>query len=137
VRKKPAGRVEVNLPENQSVQGNNNRLTQVFVNLLQNSVDGLREKSFDGEKPTIWINGRVDSEKSIVIIRDNGQGIEPQNIGKIFDPFFTTKDVGQGMGLGLSICYRIVQEYQGQIRVKSERGKFCEFTLEFLAKPAQ
>ena len=130
-------RVEVNLPEHQRIQANNNRLTQVFVNLLQNSVDGLKEKSFDGEQPTIWIEGRVDPEKSVVIIRDNGQGIEPQNIGKIFDPFFTTKDVGEGMGLGLSICYRIIQEYQGHIRVKSERGKFCEFTLEFVVKPAQ
>jgi len=130
-------RVEVNLPEHHCVQANNNRLTQVFVNLLQNSVDGLKEKSFDGEQPTIWIEGRVDPEKSVVVIRDNGQGIEPQNIGKIFDPFFTTKDVGEGMGLGLSICYRIIQEYQGQIRVKSERGKFCEFTLEFVVKPAQ
>ena len=55
-------------------------------------------------------------------------------MNKIFDPFFTTKDVGEGMGLGLSICYRIVEGYQGQITVKSEPGKFCEFTLEFPIK---
>ena len=53
---------------------------------------------------------------------------------EIFDPFFTTKDVGEGMGLGLSICYRIVQGYGGTISVASEPGKFCEFTLEFPAK---
>jgi signal transduction histidine kinase len=52
-------------------------------------------------------------------------------VDKIFDPFFTTKDVGAGMGLGLFICNSIVEEYGGKILVKSEPGKFCEFTLEF------
>ncbi|HXE43430.1 MAG TPA: ATP-binding protein, partial [Candidatus Baltobacteraceae bacterium] len=53
---------------------------------------------------------------------------------KIFDPFFTTKDVGKGMGLGLSICYRILQGYGGKISVKSEHGKNCEFTIEMPMK---
>jgi two-component system sensor histidine kinase PhcS len=57
--------------------------------------------------------------------------MEPETIGKVFDPFFTTKDVGEGMGLGLTICYRIVQEYEGRISVQSERGSYCEFRLEF------
>ncbi len=55
---------------------------------------------------------------------------------KFFDPFFTTKDVGEGMGLGLSICYRIVQGYGGRILVNSERGKFCEFIIELPLKEA-
>jgi len=104
------------------------------VNLLQNSLDAFKQKSFDEEKPTIWIEGRLANGTSRLSIRDNGEGIDPQNLDKIFDPFFTTKDVGEGMGLGLSISYRIVQEYEGRIAVKSERGKFCEFTLEFPAR---
>src|SRR5207249_8645950 len=109
-------------------------LIEVCVNLLQNSIDALKSKTPEGDKPAIWIEGREENGKSLLVIRDNGEGIEAQNLDKIFDPFFTTKDVGEGMGLGLSICYRIVQEYEGRILVRSERGKFCEFTLEFPAK---
>jgi C4-dicarboxylate-specific signal transduction histidine kinase len=111
---------------------------QVIVNLLQNSLDALKTKTFSpGEKPTIWIEGRVENGQSILSVRDNGTGIEPNHLGKIFDPFFTTKDVGEGMGLGLSICYSIMQEYGGKISVKTEPGKFCEFTLEFPFKTNQ
>ncbi len=126
--------IEQKLPEHQTIRANKNKLIQVVVNLLQNSIDAFKQKSFDQEKPTIWIEGRLENGTSRLSIRDNGEGIDPQNLDKIFDPFFTTKDVGEGMGLGLSISYRIVQEYEGRIAVKSERGKFCEFTLEFPAR---
>jgi signal transduction histidine kinase len=125
-------RIEVSLPENETVFGNQNRLLQVFINLLQNAIDALKEKTFaDGAQPTIWIGGKVDGSKSVVTIRDNGNGISEADINKIFDPFFTTKDVGEGMGLGLSICYQIIQENGGKINVTSESGKFAEFSLEF------
>ena len=129
--------IEQKLAEGQTIRANRNKLIQVLVNLLQNSLDALRRKSFDGDKPTVWIESRSEKGLSILAVRDNGEGIDPQNIDKIFDPFFTTKDVGEGMGLGLSICYRIVQEYEGKIGVRSERGKFCEFTLEFPSKEGQ
>jgi len=151
------------LVEHQTIWANKNKLIQVMVNLLQNSLDALKTKSFNGaphklelvaaessasnggpensarppapeEKPTIWIEGVVQNGKSILKIRDNGTGIGPEHLDKIFDPFYTTKDVGEGMGLGLSISYRIVQEYDGRISVRTERGKYCEFTLEFPAK---
>ena len=106
-----------------------------MLNLVQNSLDALQsKKDFNGEAPTIWIEGHVDERVSRLTIRDNGPGIESANLDKIFDPFFTTKDVGEGMGLGLSICYRIVQDCDGRIAVRTECGKFCEFTLEFPAK---
>jgi signal transduction histidine kinase len=130
-------RIEQKLAEHQSVWANKNKLIHVLVNLLQNSLDALKTKSFAGEQPTIWIEGRLEPGKSILLVRDNGAGIEAQHLDKIFDPFFTTKDVGEGMGLGLSICYRIVRECEGQISVRTEPGKFCEFTLEFPAKGQQ
>jgi signal transduction histidine kinase len=127
--------IHQNLAENQTIWANKNKLIQVAVNLLQNSIDALKKKTFsDSEKPAIWLEGRMDQGKSVLVFRDNGMGIEPGNRDKIFDPFFTTKDVGEGMGLGLSICYRIVRNYDGRISVRSEPGKFCEFTLEFPVK---
>jgi two-component system sensor histidine kinase PhcS len=130
--------IEQKFAEHQTILANKNRLIQVIVNLLQNSLDALKMKSFaPGEKPTIWIEGRVENGQSVLSVRDNGVGIDPKHLDKIFDPFFTTKDVGEGMGLGLSICYSIMQEYGGKISVKTEPGKFCEFALEFPVKTNQ
>lgn len=127
--------IEQHLPANQTVCANKNKLIHVFVNLLQNSLDALRHKSFpNGERPTIRIEGRQENGSSCLIVRDNGPGIAAEHLDKIFDPFFTTKEVGEGMGLGLSICYRIMQESQGHISVRTEAGKFCEFTLAFPTK---
>ena len=124
--------LEKKLVENQIVLANKNKLIQVVVNLLQNAIDALKTKNFVGdERPTVWVEGRTENGHSVLAVRDNGTGIETKDLDKIFDPFFTTKDVGEGMGLGLSICYRIVQEYGGRIAVKTEAGKFCEFALEF------
>ena len=126
--------IEQKLVEHQTVWGNKNKLIHVLVNLFQNSLDALKSKSFVNEQPAIWIEGRVDLGRSILIIRDNGTGISAEHLDKVFDPFYTTKDVGKGMGLGLAICYRIVQECEGRISIRTERGKFCEFTLEFPLK---
>lgn len=126
--------IEQQLVEHQTVWANKNKLIHVLTNLLQNSLDALRGKAFENEKPTIWIEGRLETERSILVVRDNGTGIAKEHLDKIFDPFYTTKDVGQGMGLGLAICYRIVQDCDGRIQVRTEPGKFCEFTLEFPAK---
>jgi len=130
-------RVEQKLDEHQTVWANKNKLIHVVVNLLQNSLDALKAPSVRDRQPTIWVEGRLEAGKSLLVIRDNGPGIEPEHLDKIFDPFYTTKDVGEGMGLGLAICYRIVREYDGQISVQTEPGKFCEFKLEFPAKGQQ
>jgi C4-dicarboxylate-specific signal transduction histidine kinase len=127
--------IEQTLDPHLTVWANKNKLIHVFTNLLQNSLDALKTKEFkDGEKPKITIEGSINNGRSILRVRDNGPGIDPQHLDKIFDPFFTTKDVGAGMGLGLSICYRIIQECDGRISVKTEAGRYCEFTLEFLLK---
>lgn len=124
------------LSEGHFVRANRNRLVQVLLNLVQNSIDALGEKSFDADKPTITLRSTQADGETFLTIRDNGSGIDPAVRDKIFDPFFTTKDVGKGMGLGLSICYRIIKEYGGRIEVRSEPGQFTEFSLVFPGEQA-
>jgi signal transduction histidine kinase len=119
------------VPDSLVIQANRNKIVQVMVNLLQNAVDALSRKTFIEESPAIHIDGAVVAEGIRLQVRDNGPGIDGAMMDKIFDPFFTTKEVGKGMGLGLSICYRIMQEAGGQISVRSEPGRFTEFILLF------
>ena len=130
------GRIEVqkDVPPDQTVFANRNKLIQVLGNLLQNSVDALKSKTFDGAHPIITIEGRQKAGRSQIVVRDNGPGIDKKHMDKIFDPFFTTKEVGEGMGLGLGICYRIIQGFGGTILIRSEPGEFCEFTLDLPAE---
>jgi C4-dicarboxylate-specific signal transduction histidine kinase len=125
-------RFESEIPDGLTVRANRNRLIQVFVNLLQNSVDAVRARKYPpGESAIIraWTTQTASLRR--VHFRDNGTGIPAEVVSRIFDPFFTTKDVGRGTGLGLSICHRIVADCGGRITVRSEPGQFSEFTLEF------
>jgi two-component system sensor histidine kinase PhcS len=128
-------RIEKEIPEGQTIWANRNQIIQVLVNLLQNALQALEKKHCSETAPTIWIRGIEENGESLVIVRDNGEGIASENLQKIFDPFFTTKDVGEGMGLGLSICYRIINQHGGRIQVQSERGAYSEFRLHFPHTP--
>jgi signal transduction histidine kinase len=120
------------IPDDITVRGNRNRLIQVFVNLLQNAVDAVHSKKYvNGESPEIRAHLSDTPAIRRIHIRDNGSGIPAEVASRIFDPFFTTKDVGRGTGLGLSICHRIIADCGGRISVRSEPGRFSEFTLEF------
>jgi signal transduction histidine kinase len=106
------------------------QMNQVFMNILTNALDGLKE-SFT-ESPTIWIRTKVIDNSHLQIgIADNGCGIAENVRDRIFEPFFTTKEPGQGSGLGLSVSYQIiVEKHGGQIKCISEVGKGCEFIIE-------
>jgi signal transduction histidine kinase len=123
--------LQKNIDEELSVWGNEHQLIQVTVNLLQNAFDALKKKQFNnGEQPRVSIDVSAQGDHAIIKVRDNGMGISQENVMKIFDPFFTTKDVGEGMGLGLAIVYRIIQAHEGRINVNSVQNEFCEFVLE-------
>ena len=125
--------LEQDVDPNLTIHGNENQLVQVLVNLLQNASDSLDSKKFDEtvEGPTIKIRGIRKDDRIHLLVRDNGTGIDDEHMGRIFDPFYTTKDVGEGMGLGLSICYKIMEHHQGTIRVKTKSNSFTEFDLDF------
>ena len=126
--------LKLDLVPGQKVWAGRNPFVLVMVNLLENSIDALGEKQFtNGESPRIEISSRIECDHSILIFRDNGPGISPQNLPKIFDPFFTTKEIGKGTGLGLSICFGIVRGYGGTIAATSDAGQYCEFTLDLPA----
>ena len=127
--------IEKQILSDQTIWANRNQVTQVLVNLLQNAVYAVEKKASPEAAPTIWLRALQDYDHSLIIIRDNGEGISAENLPKIFDPFFTSKDVGEGMGLGLSICYRIMQQHGGRIDVQSEWGVYSEFTLRFPRAP--
>jgi signal transduction histidine kinase len=99
------------------------RLNQVFLNLLINAKQAISGK---GE---ITITTFHDDSYIYIRFADTGSGIAKENLGKIFDPGFTTKGVGVGAGLGLSICYRIIEDHGGKIAVESEAGKGTIFTV--------
>ncbi len=105
------------------------QLNQAFMNILNNAIDELLTYEQPLE-PKIAIQTRpVDGSKIEVRIRDNGSGIDPAIQDKIFDPFFTTKPVGKGTGMGLAICYQIVEKHRGKIEVFSQLGQGTEFVI--------
>ncbi len=117
------------------------QIQQVFINLYLNSFDAMKEGGTfsvlarrvetaiyprDRRKKT-YVSQKKELTYVEVLIKDTGTGISQEDKKAIFDPFFTTKP--QGIGLGLSIVYRIIEEHQGEIRFVSELGEGTEFTL--------
>ncbi|WP_284709218.1 ATP-binding protein [Marinobacter sediminum] len=100
-------------PVNLQVLGDEQRLVQVFVNLLANA----RDASPDGG--TIRVSGSRDGYSAIIEIIDEGSGIPEDQLDHIFEPFYTTKAPNKGTGLGLSLVYSIVEEHYGNIQVES------------------
>jgi two-component system NtrC family sensor kinase len=103
------------------------QLQQVFLNLITNAIDAHDDKPYGNVR--IRTEADDKNKRVKIVFSDTGSGIAKENLDKIFDPFFTTKAVGKGSGLGLSICYSIIQRLGGHIDVKSEVGEGTEFTL--------
>lgn len=108
-----------------------NQIQQVFLNLLINAADAMEEKG------TITIKSRLveDGGRFIELeFTDSGPGIPAEHLGRVFEPFFTTKPAGKGTGLGLSVSYGIIKKHEGQILVKSDKGKGASFLIRLPVK---
>ena len=112
------------LPE---IKGDYEKMTQVLINLLHNSIEAMPE----GGKLRIVVQEILENDQRRVLLRveDSGQGIPEEYQKKVFDPFFTTKE--SGTGLGLSVVYSIIKEHHGNIELQSEVSKGTVFAIIF------
>ncbi len=109
--------------------GSKTQIVQVLLNLVMNAAHAVRPvRSL--RQPEIVISAASRQQRLHVCVRDNGAGIRNADLPRLFEPFFTTKDVGQGMGLGLSVCHTIVKNHGGSIVVRSQEGQWTEVSFD-------
>ncbi|MBM3173341.1 MAG: PAS domain S-box protein, partial [Chloroflexi bacterium] len=114
----------LDLPQTMADPG---QIQQVLLNLIVNAE--MEMKSAHG-KGRLTITTEKSDGTIKICVKDDGPGIKPELMDRIFDPFFTTKEVGEGTGLGLSLCYGIVAEHNGKIYAESKTGKGATFIVE-------
>lgn len=123
--------VKLKLDAKLLVHINQQELQQVLVNLIVNAIQALPEQN-----GKLHIQTTDTADKTVEIsIRDNGHGIDANEISKVFNPFYTTKSQGEGTGLGLSISYTLVRRYGGNIEVSSQPDKGSEFKVTLHCDP--
>jgi two-component system, NtrC family, sensor kinase len=108
------------------LHGNHIKLEQVFLNLIQNSMDALKEQG----KGEITMSAESKNGYAFIRFSDTGEGIDAELQEKIFEPFFTTKEAGKGTGIGLSIVHGIILEHQGTISFASEGKNGATFKIK-------
>jgi len=123
--------LELDLKAKKTVRINEQELEQVLVNLLVNAIHALDKKN-----GKICVAARDWDDKGVVIlIKDNGSGMDQDQISRIFNPFYSTKKQGQGTGLGLSLSYGLIRRYGGNITVASTPDSGAEFYVWLLTEP--
>lgn len=112
-----------------AVKGNAGALGQVFLNLLINAAQAIREG--DASTNEICVRTSFDGSDVTVEISDTGPGIAADVLPHVFDPFFSTKSADEGTGLGLAICQQIISDHDGRLTIESEigRGTLCRLSL--------
>lgn len=126
-------RVSVDLPPTDAIAtAGAVRLQQVLVNLISNALDAMR----DAPEKHLFLSVDASASDISITVRDTGGGIIQGDIDKLFDPFFSTKDVGEGMGLGLSITYGIIKQFGGEISADNHPDGGASFTVRLIATTA-
>jgi signal transduction histidine kinase len=111
------------------VRGDQERIEQMFVNLLLNAIQALPEGRTSENRISVTMHELPGQGAALVEIADTGIGIPLEVQERIFQPFFTTKPIGQGTGLGLSICRGIATALGGEISFESEPGAGSTFRV--------
>ena len=127
--------ITVSIPENAYVVGSNNHIVQVLINLITNAVKAVSDKTpatIDISATILPADPETNEKRILVEVRDNGTGIDEKTMSRIFEPFFTTRDIGDGLGMGLSICHTIIENHGGSLNVSSEVGKFTVFSFDLV-----
>jgi len=133
--------VELDLDETiPHILAHNNRFQQVIFNLVTNARDAINQKheaEAESDNRVISIRSFREDDRVAITVSDTGIGIPEPARDRIFEAFFTTKEMGEGMGLGLSISSEIVRDYGGDIHVQSEEGSITTFKLTFPCAPEE
>ena len=119
------GRLVLDLDGEAWAEGVQEEFNQVISNLVQNALEAVAEQP-DGRVEVI---GRRLDEQVEIVVQDNGPGLQIDDPQRVFTPFFTTKGPGRGMGMGLTITWRVVQAMGGDVTVTSEPGQGTRFRV--------
>jgi signal transduction histidine kinase len=109
------------------VNGSQTHIVQILINLITNAIKAIDKTD---RKGLIIIRCKQDGNRIVIYVRDNGNGMSAETLKKVFDPFFTTRDVGEGMGLGLSICHTIAKTHGGSMSATSVENEGSEFYFD-------
>jgi signal transduction histidine kinase/DNA-binding NarL/FixJ family response regulator len=109
------------------VLGDPHQLQVLLANLITNAQQSMFEAHGGG---TLAIRSVTEGGRLVITVSDDGPGIPRENMRRVFDPFFTTREIGQGPGLGLSVCFAIARDHGGKIRLDTRREKGAQFIVE-------
>jgi two-component system sporulation sensor kinase B len=124
-----SGTLRVDVPNHLYISGNSSKLKQALINMVKNSIEAIDRGGL------IQISARSESDKVFILIKDNGVGMDEEEVAKLGDPYFSTKT--KGTGLGLMVTFRIIEVMQGTLEFRSAKGKGTEAIIRFPAADGQ
>jgi signal transduction histidine kinase len=120
-----SGTLRLDVPNRLYISGSSSKLKQALINIIKNSIEAIDQGGI------IQITARLESDKVYVSIRDNGVGMEEEEVAKLGDPYFSTKT--KGTGLGLMVTFRIIEVMHGSLEFRSSKGQGTEAVIRFPA----